>query len=426
MPPQVFSAWRLRRVLLLCVLCTAYPAANAATSAMSLRDAIVAALADNPDLQRFEFEFHVADAVRDQARLAPAANVAVDLENFAGSDARKGLDDAEATLTLSRVIELGGKRQARIDAADADLGRLRVARQSAQLDVLAEVTRRFITVSELQALSALAAQATDLARKTLKAAELRVHAAKAPHVEFDRATIALDQAQLEQRQTRSRLDAARRSLLAMWGAGDADDGDQALGEVRGELFTLPKLGDVDTLMARLDASPDFLRFASEQRLRDAELRLATTQRWADLTVGAGVRRLQGTGDTALVASFSVPLFAGRRAESSIAEAAGRSDAVGAERRAALVKAKAQLYALHRELQDAIDVAEVLQAAVIPKMEEALKETEYAFERGRYGYLELVDAQRAYLAVLRQRIEASARAQNLAAEIERLTNAPLAP
>ena len=42
------------------------------------------------------------------------------------------------------------------------------------------------------------------------------------------------------------------------------------------------------------------------------------------------------------------------------------------------------------------------------------------------YEELIDAQREYLEIQRTRIEASATAQRLAADIERLTNAPLAP
>ena len=67
----------------------------------------------------------------------------------------------------------------------------------------------------------------------------------------------------------------------------------------------------------------------------------------------------------------------------------------------------------------------MQATVLPRMEEALKETQYAFERGRYGYLELVDAQREFLDAQADRIEAATQAQLLIAEIERLTNAPLA-
>jgi cobalt-zinc-cadmium efflux system outer membrane protein len=258
----------------------------------------------------------------------------------------------------------------------------------------------------------------------VQAADLRVRAAKASHVELDRATVALERARLDLRGTRSRLDAAGRSLAAMWGADDASIDGRPLGEVRGDLFQLPQVEDFAALIARLQAGPDFLRFASEERLRDAELRLAATQRRPDITLGGGLRRLQDSRDVALVASFSIPLFSGRRAESYIAEAAARRDAVGAAREAAFVKARAQLYGLYRELREAAATVNALDATLIPKMEEALKETEYAFERGRYSYLELVDAQREYLDVQRARIEAGAQTQILATEIERLTNAPL--
>ncbi len=209
----------------------------------------------------------------------------------------------------------------------------------------------------------------------------------------------------------------------MWGADEAVINGRPMGEVRGDLFRLPEMEDFGALMKRLQASPDFLRFASEERLRDAELRLAATQRRPDITLGGGLRRLPGN-DVALVASFSIPLFSGRRAGSSIAEAAARRDAVGATREAALVKARAQLFGLYQELHDTAATVNVLEVTAVPKMEEALKETEYAFERGRYSYLELVDAQREYLDLQRARIDAGARAQLIATEIERLTNAPL--
>jgi cobalt-zinc-cadmium efflux system outer membrane protein len=211
----------------------------------------------------------------------------------------------------------------------------------------------------------------------------------------------------------------------MWAVDDSSLDGKPVGEVRGDLFRLPEIEDFATLMARLQANPDFLRFASEERLRDAQLRLASTQRRSNIELGGGLRRLQATHDTALVATFSIPLFSGRRAESFIAEAAARRDAVGVARDAAMIKARAQLYALYRELQEAAATVTVLDETVVPKMEEALKETEYAFQRGRYSYLELVDAQREYLEVQRQRIEAGAQAHLLATEIERLTNAPLA-
>ena len=96
-----------------------------------------------------------------------------------------------------------------------------------------------------------------------------------------------------------------------------------MGDITGDIYALPAVQDFAPLVERLQVNPDFLRFASEERLREAELRLAATQKRADITIGGGVRRFQETKDIGLVASFSMPLFAGRRAQSAIAEAAAR-------------------------------------------------------------------------------------------------------
>lgn len=416
---------RLWHVVFAAIWLGAPALAAGAEAAFTLRDAIRAALAHNPDLATFDFDLRINDAQRQQAALRPALEAEAGLENFAGTGAVQGLDESELTLSLSRVIELGGKRAARLGAVEASRAALRASRQAAQLDVLAEVTRRFIAVAEAQEQVRLAQRATELADETVRGTDVRVQAARAPHVELDRATVSAQRAQLELQSARSRLQSARHLLAAMWGAEDATLEGVPLGDAEAALFELPQPGEFAMLVTRLEQNPDLLRFASEERLREAELRLAATQRRADLTVGGGVRRLQSGGDLALVATVSIPLFAGKRADGAIAEATARRDAVGAERAAALSRARSALYALHQQLRDAVNIAESLQATAIPTLEEALDETTYAFERGRYGYLELVDAQREYLAVQSERIDASALAQTLAVEIERLTNAPLA-
>lgn len=421
------SGWsRLCRgaIALVAVTAIGHAARAADAKGPELRDAVAAALANNPDLRAFEFELRATAAQGAQADLRPPTTLGLGVENFGGTGESRGFGVAETTLSLSQVVELGGKRASRVAVADASLDSVRVARQAAQLDVLAEVTRRFIAVAALQEQARIDQRATELAEQTLQAADVRVKAARAPHVEFDRATVALERTRLEQRQTLGRLEAARRSLAALWAADEATLNGQRLGAVRGDLFELPTLDNFDILIRRLQSSPDFLRFANEERLRDSELRLSATQRRADLSVSAGLRRLQGTRDLALVASVSVPLFAGKRAESYIAEAAARRDAVGVARDAALIKARSQLYALYRALQDAEATVASLNATLVPRMEEALTETEYAFERGRYSYLELVDAQREYLDVQRARVDAGEQVHLLTAEIERLTNAPL--
>jgi cobalt-zinc-cadmium efflux system outer membrane protein len=420
--------WSFARAARVCLVAAALHSGGAhaaeAVDSLSLRQVIDAALAGNPELQSFAFRFRAQDARAQQAALRPGVEASFELENFAGSGEARGVDAAEATFALSQVIELGGKRDARLAAAAAGRTLLDAERQVRQLDVLAEVTRRFITLAARQEQLKLARSAVDLAQRTAAASERRVNAAKSPHAELDRAQIAWDRARLDERRALTEIETARKQLAAMWGQSQPLIDGHPFGEVQADLFTMPAVGEFPELLQRLSANPDFLRFASEARLRDAELRLAATLGKPDMQFSVGLRRFESSGDSALVASFSVPLSSGRRGQSYVAEARANRELVEAERRMAEVKAQATLYELHRELDRAVVEAQTLRNNILPRTQEALKEVEYAYERGRYNYLEFVDAQREFLSVQANLIEASANAHALRTEIERLINSSL--
>jgi cobalt-zinc-cadmium efflux system outer membrane protein len=138
----------------------------------------------------------------------------------------------------------------------------------------------------------------------------------------------------------------------------------------------------------------------------------------------GARRLQRDGDVALVAGITMPLFGSQLARPAIAEARAERAAVEAREQAARVRAEASLFELVQELQHAITETELLRDEVLPQMQEALQATEYAWQRGRYSYLEWTEAQAERVAVQRTLIEAAANAQIFQVEIERLTGAAL--
>lgn len=411
--PGAHGAW----LLLMAAMLTC---AQAAPAPLTLRQAIQAALAANPDLAGFAYELRAQDARTDAAGLRPAPTLSADVENILGSGDHRRLNDAETTFALSQVVELGGKRAARVGAARAGRELLTVTEQAAQLDVLAEVTRRFIHVAGDQEQFALTRKATALARETVQAVNLRVQAAKAPQAELRRARITLARAEVEQEHAEHELRTSRRRLAALWG-----DGEARFGRVAADLYRLPHPVPFEDLLARLDRNPDFVRFASEARLRDAELRLAEARRRADITVSGGLRHLEATGDQALVVGFSLPLGAGRRAAPAIAEASALRALTDAQRQAAEVRARTQLYALYQELGHAITETRLLQDRVLPEMTAALDETRDAYQRGRYSYLEWVEAQREFIAIRRSLIEAAQNAQVFQAEIERLTGEPVA-
>jgi len=392
----------------------------ASAPALTLGQAIERALEANPALQGFAYALKAQEARIARAGQRPATEAGIELENVLGSGEFNGFDRAEATFALSQVVELGDKRRLRSAAADSGREVLSVERQAAQLDVLAEVTRRFIAVAAAQEQVELARQAMKLAQGTVDDVTRRVRAARSPEAELLRSRAAFSRASLDERRALAALGAARQSLAAQWASARPD-----FGPVSANLYAFPALTDFGNLAARLDGNPDFLRFTSEARLRDAELRLARSQRKPDLNISGGVRRLEETSDQALVMGVSIPLFAGRRAAPAIVEAEALRGQVDAERNAAMVRSRTQLYGLYEELRQAIGETDILRRDVMPLLDEALTATTYAYERGRYGYVELVDAQRAFLESRSAAIESAVRAQELLAEIERLTGEPLA-
>lgn len=386
---------------------------------LTLRAAVEQALEHNPGLREFAFRLRAHDERVQQAALRPPVELRAEIENVAGTGVARVTDSAEATFAISRVIELGSQRARRIDAAAAAMTVTEIQRQAAQLDVVAEVTRRFIRVASDQAQLELASRTAELARASVDAARARVDAAKAPEVELRRARVEVSEAQIASEHAEHQLLASRLKLAAMWGATEL-----SFGAVTADLFALPESGDIATLQSRLDGNPDVLRFASEARLRDAEIRLAETRARGDVTLSAGVRRLEATNDQAFVLGFAMPIGSRARAQPFVSEARALRELTDAERETQRVNVYAQLFELHQELRHAITEATALRETVAPEMESVLEATRYAFERGRYSYLEWIDAQRERVRVQRELIEAAARAHLLRAEIERLTGAPL--
>lgn len=386
---------------------------------LSLSMAVNAALAGNPDLKPFAFQRQAQSARIDGASLKPAPVFNSELENVLGTGRTRGFDAAEASFALSQLIERGEQRVRRVEAARLGLVGIDVSAQAAQLDVLAEVSRQFIHVASDQEQLKLTQFATQLAERTVSEVRRRVAAAKSPELELHRANIVLSRAKVDEEHAEHELITSRTKLAALWGASTAD-----FGLVTAHLFQLPEVGDYQALVPQIGNSPDFIRFATEARQRDAEIRLAESRARAPITVSAGVRHLQANSDAAFVAGFSVPLFGARAAQPAIAEARALRAGIESQAAAARIKAETRLFELVQELRHSITEAEMLRDQVLPEMEEALKETEYAWQRGRYSYLEWVDAQRERVTVQRALIEAASQAHLFSAEIERLTGTAL--
>lgn len=401
------------------VACLLFGIASANAAEVTLAGAIDLALKRNPVLLASRYELTAAQARVVQAGLRPNPELLIELENFGGRGEMSGVKALETTLSLSQVIELGDKRRLRSAAALADSDVASIEQRARQLDVLAEVTRRFVDVVAAQERVRLAAEAMQLSRQTLDAINARVEAARTPVAEGSRARIALTRALIEERQALTALKAARYNLVACWG-----DAEPTFTEAAGDLFAFAAAQPLPALLAKLERTPDITFFASQSRLRDAELQVARAQARANLTFSFGVRRLEATDDLALVAGVSAPLPVYDRNQGAIREAQARRLQSDRELEAAMVRLRSTLQSTYEEMTATRETVEILRAEAIPQATVALDQVRSGYERGRFSFLELVSAQQELLGLRASVLDAAADYHRLLTEMERLTSEPL--
>ena len=89
-----------------------------------------------------------------------------------------------------------------------------------------------------------------------------------------------------------------------------------------------------------------------------------------------------------------------------------------------IQIETQLFALYQEFQHSLHRATVLREKVLPRIEQALADTQTAYATGRYGYFELQIVQTEVLDARTALVEASIDAHKRLIEIERLTGTTL--
>jgi cobalt-zinc-cadmium efflux system outer membrane protein len=390
-------------------------AASVTSTTLTLPAAINAALQHNPQLAAYQFRVKAIAGEQQTAALRPEWRLSADAENVAGSGEFKGTDAGEFTLGLSSMIELGDQRAARLELVAARQQQLSTEQKVLLLDVTAEVTRRFVAVVAAQQQLLLQQDAQRLAEATATAMQRQVQAGRTAEAEGLRAKAALERSVLEVRKAEQQWRQARMNLVLMWA-----ESEPAFTQVQADLFALQPPLPLADVLAGFDTHPDMLLLNEEVRLRSAELHQSKTEGSLDLEWNLGLRRFQESGDDALVMGLSVPLGANRRAAGAIASATANQQLAEQQRAATRVQLQAQLANVYALYQEALAEVNSLRQQVVPLLDQAMQSTTYAFNQGRYSYLELSAARREWIEAQGALIDAAVRAHETRIELERIT------
>jgi len=387
--------------------------------ALSLRQALALALLRNPELAAFSLEVRAREAKTLQSSLLPNPTLGFDVENVLGTGTRQGLRQAEYTIQVSQIIELGGKRSARTLEARRETLVAGWEYEAKRIEILTRVGSAFINVLREQEKLVVTDEMMRSADAILKAVGERVLAGKASPVEEIKAKISLSSAKIEHDRTARLLAAAKAGLAALWGSKVP-----LFASVKGDLKIIAVPPPLEDLNKRISQNPEALRQQAEILRSEATLKVEKSKTIPDLTLGGGYRNFADGNDGAFVFGLSVPLPLFDRNQGGIREAQHRIAKAHEEQRStdvrittALASAYHGLLAAHTEVAD-------LEKNVLPRSQEVFVAVEDGYKAGKFGYLELLDARQTMYTTRLQYLRAAGDYHQAVTQVEQLIGEPL--
>jgi outer membrane protein, heavy metal efflux system len=372
-------------VLLAAAAPSAGTAAQGCPSSISVDEAVDLALKESTMLRakRQEYRATQANEIMAGLRTNPVASyVAEQLGN-------RNVDP-QHTVTLGQPIELGGKRQRRLDSARAASQVTAAELDDLRRQVVAQVKKAFTDLLVADAILNLTAASL----RSLDEVERlqRIRAEKGDISELELTRLQLQRFAFE----RDLVDARQATVAARIALGLAMGRDTVPPDVVivGELTRPDGLPDAEDLRRRaLDARPD-LKAAEAARIRArADRELARANAWWDVTPQLEYQRIGS--DNTFGIGVSVPIRVFDRNQGEVARTRAEIERAEANREATLQRVLAEVDTALNQVTSARDTLKLLNEVYLPKAQRARDTVEFAYRRGGVSLLDFLDAERAY-------------------------------
>lgn len=386
--------------------------------ALTLDGTIQRTQAAHPQFKAYSALQRASRADVDTLSLAPPIILNGEADNLIGNGSYQQAAQAEYTLALSSVIELGGQRRARHQQALSAYELTDAQSKSRTLSLLSEVTRAYIATLASQERLRIAEESLRLNKQTLAVVEKRHQRGAAPKNDQLRAEAALERSASAVEQARLQLDNDIYRLTSYW---------MTSGEPRGELSLTGNLFDLSTppgqfpqLLSAVDDALVLEVYASKARLAEADSTLIQAQNAGSVEWRVGVTHFAESREEALSAAASIPLFSDSRGSSAASAARQRAVASEYEYQAHKRNVTQRLHTAWSALQQHAARVNTYQQKIIPLLKRAMDEVGQGYAQGRYRYQDWHIAREELIEAERQLISSASAALISRTLIEELT------
>lgn len=400
------------------------------TGDLTLRDAVNLALLRNPELAAFSKEIRALEGLTLQAGLLKNPELNLNVENAGNVQKLTGdINSVQgvtqevvqqlSTIRVYQLIELGGKRAARVNAALLSEELAAKDYEIKRIDIIFRVANVFTEVLAAQERLRLAEETEKVAQNVVTTVSGRVQGGKVAPIEETRVKVGLSTTRIELEQAQRDLAGARKRLALLWNS-TLPQFNKALGNL--EMQIPPP--NFQMLEEHVLNNPMALRAMKNVEQRKAMLEVEQTRRIPNLTVSAGAVHHAQLGGTTAVAGVQIALPIFDRNQGNLKDAYHRVDKAVDEQMATELRLKTEIAQSYETMSAVWNEISILRDEILPGARSAFNVMRRGYELGKFGLLELLDAQRVLFQNQLLYVRALANYQRLVNDIERLIAAPI--
>lgn len=350
----------------------------------TLADALALSLLNNSDINSYSYDMRAADARILQAGFSPNPILDAETENIGAPIFM------QTTLMLSQLLELGGKREARLQFAASEREGVAFDYEVKKRQLFVDTTLLFIEVLVNQQKIKFLKENLETLRKFSSNVETRVKAGKASIVEESNFTILLTNALIDVKNAESELKIAKNRLSAQWNEAGAEDF-----AVAGSLDWIPEIVPLEIMGEAIHQHPLVLRSAIEDTIRSARVRVEKSKAYPDVNLRGGPRYLREANKWVWVVGVSVPLPVNDRNQGRIYESYEYLEKLENEKQAIWTGLLKELNNAYLTIQTVLTELDLLKSVVIPAAQKGYDFSYRGYQLARFNYLELIETERAY-------------------------------
>ncbi len=385
------------------------------TGAVTLQQALAAALMNNPGLRAFSLEVRAQEAATLQAGLLPNPVIGADLQDVGVHEASQ----PQLNLTLSQLIEPSGKRSKRSEIASLSQDLALWDYEIKRADLIARLFSAYIDILSMQQHVALTEETLRQAERVAGVVSERVKAGKVSPVEETKAHIVLASTRIDLARVQQELDLARKQLSSFWGSTTP-----LFTRAKGILGPVSAIPPLSELASRLSQTPDMARWSAEIAQRQAVVEMEKLKAAPDLTLIGGIRRYDTSDESGFMMGLSMPLPLFNQNRGEIQAAHFRQAQAKAQQQAEQVRLHTVLAKAYQALSTAHGEVTALEGQVLPGAESTFEAVNEGYRLGKFNLLDLIDAQRTLFDARAQHLRALTDYHHATTHIERLIGGPL--